>query len=216
MESPLHLELKAQALSYLAQLGCEVRAAEVTAPLARFRVDAAGYRFAGATNGEALWPDLWPETFLIECKATREDFLRCTRHHAALCRERQALRTRLVQQAGEFARADEEPVLGDRLFAESAGPLRTRAVLTRRLRRVERDAYAAAKFDLFTRYRLGTYLLLVTGPGVLNADELPAGWGWLEAGAGSSPRVAPPRLDPPPKWRARLMAAARRSAARER
>jgi len=220
MESPLHLDLKGRALRFLAERGCAVAGTEVTAPIARFRVDAAGYRYAGgvsdrtaAEHSGSLWPDLWPETFLIECKASRADFLRCTSFASALRQRRDRLRKRRTQQADDFAKADDAPAdLGDRLFPESTGPTHARKVIDYQLRRVQRDLYAAAKFDLFHRYQLGTFLLLVTGPGVLSADELPMGWGWLEVSDREDLRVEPPRHEAPTRWLGRLARSAARSA----
>lgn len=207
-------------MRFLAQRGCAVAATEVTAPISRFRVDAAGFRYAGFAkervaegHADALWSDLWPETFLIECKASRADFLRCTSVASTLRRERDRLRQRRTEQADDFAKADDAPAdLGDRLFSESAGPEYARRVIDHQLRRVQRELYAAAKFDLFHRYQLGTFLLLITGPGVLSADELPLGWGWMEVSDREELLVEPPRHEAPTRWLGRLARSAARSA----
>ena len=43
MESIEHLELKRLAVAWLARLGCRAVATEVRCPIARYRVDAAGW-----------------------------------------------------------------------------------------------------------------------------------------------------------------------------
>ncbi|MFM8785425.1 MAG: hypothetical protein ACKOFI_09820, partial [Phycisphaerales bacterium] len=64
METREHLGLKELAASWLISMGCRAVAHEVPCPVARFRVDAAG------------WMPDGPRTVVIECKASRADFLR--------------------------------------------------------------------------------------------------------------------------------------------
>lgn len=217
MESPAHLALKHAALRELARRGCTWSGVEVPGPMGRFRVDAAGLlpeTAAPPARGSGwLFADLFAATMLVECKASRADFLRCTQRAGSLRRRRERLRARAAEQAAEFAGAECVLAPGG-LLALPARPARAVAKVERALERLEGGLYAAAKFDLFTRYRLADRLLLLTAPGVMRARECPPGWGWAESdGAGFTLRVEPPVIESAPRWRAAVHRAARRGLA---
>ena len=89
METREHLGLKELASAWLLSMGCRAVAHEVPCPIARFRVDAAGWAehdwrlgadpashasiFAAERAGDAHRA---PRTVVVECKASRADFLR--------------------------------------------------------------------------------------------------------------------------------------------
>ena len=89
METREHLGLKELASAWLLSMGCRAVAHEVPCPVARFRVDAAGWSehdwrpgvdpaahgsvFDAERAGAAVRA---PRTVVVECKASRADFLR--------------------------------------------------------------------------------------------------------------------------------------------
>ena len=119
MESIEHLELKRLAVAWLARLGCRAVATEVRCPIAKYRVDAAGWLdhadgslldagglegrrrsvdatlFGGAARGSARRGPARPRTIVIECKQSRADFVRDDRDAERLKRKLEMLqRTR--------------------------------------------------------------------------------------------------------------------------
>ena len=100
MESIEHLELKRLAVAWLARLGCRAVATEVRCPIAKYRVDAAGWLDhaagplldAGGLEGDRARLDSTlftrdrggpprrgparPRTIVVECKRSRADFIR--------------------------------------------------------------------------------------------------------------------------------------------
>jgi hypothetical protein len=241
MESPAHHALKLAAVRHLVDLGCTWAGTEVRGPLARFRVDAAGVlpprAIASATtpaaaspapSTSALFPELHGDTILAECKVSRADFLCCAALASTLRRRRDRLRLAAVEADRFFARhaqpdpADEPPapaatlpIHSDRLFPHEPRPLHARARIAASLARIERRLYGGAKYDLFVRYRLADYLLLITTPGVLTSDEVPPGWGWAEChpdGSRLTLRLPPPRVGSTPRWRGALHRQAHRAA----
>ena len=225
MESPAHLTLKHAALAELARRGCTWAGLEVPGPLGRFRVDAAGLLPAATPAAPPpgwLFPGLFAPTILVECKVSRADFLRCTASGPALRRRRDRLRARRRDHDATFAGTTATPAAEpaaesstppDALFPLPPRPLHAARAVDTALARLERRLYAAAKFDLFTRYRLADFLLLVTLPGVLAPDELPPGWGWAEVHPGQALRLRaePPALPSSPRWRSAIHRAAARA-----
>ena len=194
MESSLHLALKHAAAAHFTALGCSLVAAEVWCPIHRAIVDVAATRdLPDDHHPSSLFPGLWPETHLIECKASRADLLVCARAQGPIVRQRRALRTRIRAQ---------------NLSAQAHATFEAAAV-QRALRKADARLYAAAKFELFARYRLANHLWLVVPRGLISADEVPPGWGVLEAHPhGAQPLslfAAAPRIDAPPRFRGRLL-----------
>jgi hypothetical protein len=190
------------ALAFLRGLGCEAVATEVRCPISRFRVDVAGYldtlppsedgyqRGRGRRRCE-------PRTVLIECKRSREDFLRDGREADRLVAARDELdRIRRHIEEGRIKAC--EPHLrrsGTSLFPEleewdfSASRLRGYRHLLRRMRRLEQKIHGETKFFMIARYRLADRLYLAAPRGMIQRRELPSGWGLLEC---SRRRLGPP------------------------
>ena len=222
METTTHLELKHLAVGFLRELGCRAVATEVGCPIARYRVDAAGY-----LDREHDGPDRWrsptvrfdpvdPRTVMVECKQSRGDFLRDCRERDRLLAERAEL-DRLRRGIEERRIKVHEPHLrrsGSALFPElevwdfeSSRLLGYRRVV-RRIRRVERRLYGETKFFMIARYRLADRLYLAAPRGLIRRGELPAGWGLLEQRrAGESLRVTveAPSMSTRPVHRLRLL-----------
>lgn len=116
MESIEHLELKRLAVAWLARLGCRAIATEVRCPIAKYRVDAAGWLdhadgslldagglegrrrsvdatlFGGTARGAVRRGPARPRTIVIECKQSRADFVRDDRDAERLKRKLEMLR----------------------------------------------------------------------------------------------------------------------------
>ncbi len=243
METQTHERLKRWAAALLIDQGYLAVATEVRCPISRYRVDVAGYADRPADAGpispgplfEAIAssagttskPSREVRTVVIECKQSRGDFLRHRREVQALLARRDRLDA--ARERYEQTRLPvEEPHLrqtGSALFAEleqwdftasrSAGYRR----IIRRLRRVERQLYGETKFSMIARYRLADRLYIAAPAGLIQPDELPAGWGLLECpkralrreasiGSETAPvrvsRAAPSQMSPA-RFRQRLL-----------
>ena len=222
MESSSHLELKYLAVGFLRDLGCRAVATEVGCPIARYRVDAAGY-----LDREHDDPDRWrsprsrpdpvdPRTVMVECKQSRGDFLRDSRERDRLLAERAEL-DRLRRGIEERRVKVHEPHLrqsGSALFPElevwdfQASRLRGYRLVVRRIRRLERRLYGETKFFMIARYRLADRLYLAAPQGLIRRSELPAGWGLLEQCRDGEPlrvSVEAPSMSTRPVHRLRLL-----------
>lgn len=186
----------------------------------------------GARDASNAWTgeQLRARTVVVECKATREDFLRDGSERDELLNARDALLARRekversLRDRGVGAPA--EPMLfGDLAqwdFSTVDSPAR-REILAE-LSLVERKLRGQTKFFEMTRYRLADVLLIAAPRGMIRRRELPEGWGllecssaslraWAKAAARDDPApapslsvvVRPPALDAPPLWRERLL-----------
>lgn len=151
-------------------------------------------------------------TVLIECKASRADFLsdrtdlaEATANHARMQRRRDRIHEQLLPRWEPHLRRD-----GETLFRETDGwdAARSKLASVRQVDRDERLAREAlasqVKFDKLAHWRLADHLYLCTQGGLLKAHEVPARWGWLEVtrGALRLRRPAPPLGSPEPRrWR---------------
>ena len=222
LETTTHLQLKHLAVGFLRDLGCRAVATEVGCPIARYRVDAAGY-----LDREHVDPDQWrspatrpdpvdPRTVLVECKQSRGDFLRDSRERDQLLAERVEL-DRLRRGIEERRVKVHEPHLrrsGSALFPElevwdfAASRLRGYRRVVRRIRRLERRLYGETKFFMIAGYRLADRLYLAAPQGLIRRGELPAGWGLLEQGRDGGPlheAVEAPSMSTRPAHRLRLL-----------
>ena len=176
METREHLGLKELAASWLLSMGCRAVAHEVPCPVARFRVDAAG------------WMPDGPRTVVIECKASRADFLRDDLRVDDLVAERERLLGRkaeierdLIPVHEPHLRRDEDALFeqGAAWDFERSRLLPYRRVL-RQLAKVEERLHGQTKFNLIARWRLADELWVLAAAGVVRAREVPAGWGLAE------------------------------------
>lgn len=194
MESPAHRSLKALALDALRAAGLDA-AAEVRCPVPRFRADAAGASPHGSLPRRSV---------IIECKASRADFLRDAAPRTPLATTLARLEClRRRHRDGEGRQI--EPHLrqaGSALWPElddwdwAASSSHALAAIDRALARARQRLAHSTKLETLSRWRLAGELLLLTAPGVVRPGELPAGWGLLEArapAAGTVPGGDPPR-----------------------
>jgi hypothetical protein len=151
-------------------------------------------------------------TVLIECKASRADFLsdcadltEATANHARMRRRRDRIHEQLLPRWEPHLRRE-----GETLFRETDGWDAALSKLTSvrqadRDERLAREALASrVKFDTLAHWRLADHLYLCTVGGLLKSHEVPARWGWLEVtrGALRLRRPAPPLASPVPRrWR---------------
>jgi len=275
VETPSHATLKRLAREFLLRIGCCAAACEVICPIARHRVDAAGYADDSVRlpmPGERALATLWslsaalgaataadaaeprrsaqepaearivtqpsgrrrvrtPNTVIIECKRSRQDFFRDGEDVEALLRQRELLRERRreieetrVKRAEPHLRRSGSALFSELEewdFSESRHPAYRRVL--RELKRLDHRLYGHAKFSKLVKYRLADHLLVLAPSALIRPAELPEGWGLLECprqhlrrGAFVEPlsllddlplrlTVAPPRLATPPLRRQRML-----------
>ena len=201
METREHLGLKELASAWLLSMGCRAVAHEVPCPIARFRVDAAGWAehdwrlgadpaahtsiFAAERAGDAHRA---PRTVVVECKASRADFLRDDLRVDDLLAERERLLGRKAEIERDLIPVHEPHLrrAEGALFEESASwdfeksrLLPYRRVL-RQLAKLEERLHGQTKFNLIARWRLADELWILAATGVVKQREVPAGWGLAE------------------------------------
>jgi hypothetical protein len=201
VETREHLGLKELASAWLLSMGCRAVAHEVPCPIARFRVDAAGWAehdwrlgtdpaahtsiFAAERAGDAHRA---PRTVVVECKASRADFLRDDLRVDDLLAERERLLGRKAEIERDLIPVHEPHLrrAEGALFEESASwdfeksrLLPYRRVL-RQLAKLEERLHGQTKFNLIARWRLADELWILAATGVVRPREVPAGWGLAE------------------------------------
>ncbi|MBX3406174.1 MAG: hypothetical protein KF869_05355 [Phycisphaeraceae bacterium] len=206
METPAHAALRADAVRFLFEIGCAAAATEIPCPISRFRVDAAGYfdplprGVAGVAQGS--WRGATARTVIVECKQARADFLRDSRQTPALLarrRELEAARACLEERIIRVA----EPELrigGSALFPElerwdyDRSRLASYRRIVAELRRTDLALHGQTKFWVLRQYKLSDFLFIAAPRGVLQADEVPPGWGLLEPMADEATDLPPFRI----------------------
>jgi hypothetical protein len=219
VETNAHLQLKRLAIRFLRGLGGMAVATEVRCPIARYRVDVAGYLDRpprDRANGRRGRCE--PMTVVIECKQSRPDFLRDHREADRLLELRDELE-RLRQHIEERRIKAHEPHLrrsGTSLFPElevwdfGASRLRGYRRLLRKIRSVEQQLHGETKFFVIARYRLADRLYVAAPRGMLRPRDLPRGWGLLECSQGRPEAelhvaVEAPLQSASPRHRVRLL-----------
>lgn len=179
-ETERHRELKRLAKEWLRGRGCDAVAGEVRLPYSPYRADAAGYRPAGGF-GERVG-----ETFAVECKQSRADFLRDSADAlgcAAVLASERCRRAKLRElMAGHLP----ECRTGESLFPEfdryDFSRVRHDGLrrVERRIRILERKRSEGSKFSRMVHYGCATFCYLaVEADARPRGDELPEGWGLL-------------------------------------
>lgn len=233
-ETLRHRELKRLAVDWLRRLGCSAVATEVRCPIARWRVDVAGWldgpdrkaergRLDRLSEEAPLFTSAEEErgtdrarTIIIECKQARSDFLRDDGDREELLRARAHLERRR-EEIEEQRVKPREPHLrrrGSALFPDmetwdfAASRLDSYRRVLRELRRIDKRLHGETKFGLLQRYRLADHLYLFTPSGLIRRPELPAGWGLLEASGMRLRHPMPIAPDAPLPLRERVAAPA--------
>jgi len=206
-ESATHRELKRASVDWLKQMGCDAHALEVKLPLSNYRVDVAGYR-SSSKMGE-----LPGETFAIECKQSRADFLKDAGIERRAMAEYRTIEKRMSKLQELLAMHLPQCRLNESLFFEydtfdfcdwrHDGWYR----ITRRLQILENQLNSGVKFAKIARYGCANYCYLAVDGDVVQSDsEIPMGWGLLRMAGDSLVRAkAPLRLDSKPSARLKLL-----------
>ncbi len=179
-ETTAHRELKALSVDWLRGRGCDAIALEVKLPLSKYRVDVAGY----CSRRRML--DFPGDTFAIECKQSRADFLRDAGLEEESKWERCELRERLRVLRALLAMHLPQCRRHQSLFSEYdtfdfcdwRHDVWYR--LTRRLQALENRLEHGVKFSKIARYGCANYCYIAASDGVVDTDsEIPVGWGLL-------------------------------------
>lgn len=209
-------------------LGCSAAACEVRCPIARHRVDAAGYwdplprtsargipadrhtPHASLTRGSS------PRTVIVECKQSRADFVRDgPRLHALIQRRdhlhavRRALEDRILKVCEpELRRSGTAlfPELEEWNFAESR--VESYRTIVRELALLDRRIHGSSKFFLLAHYRLADALLIAAPTGMLAPADVPRGWGLVEVDRAAAATASADQWTlrvPPPDLTGRLL-----------
>lgn len=201
METLTHRSLKLRAVRLLIEHGCAAAAHEVACPIARHRVDAAGYLDAlpkrppraRRTPPADASPRLLDRgerarTIIIECKQSRADFLSDRADAPALLTRREhlnAVREALEERILKVC----EPELrrgGTSLFPDlerwdfSRSKLSSYQGVLGELAAVDKRLHGSSKFWCMAHYRLADALYIAAPAGMLRPHELPPGWGLIE------------------------------------
>lgn len=214
----MHLALKHAARLLAIRIGFAAVASEVRCPLGKYRIDIAGYatdiwRITPAVfcsqNDEAEQsneqaPDRVvaiahspprkraskrrSSTLIVECKASRADFLRDSRSIEQLQEERRQLEAAqrkievdILRTNDPFARCAEESLFSDLdAWDFSRCTLRSYLEIVEELERVHLALFGQTKFQLLARYALADRLFVAAPRGLIAIEELPRGWGLME------------------------------------
>ncbi len=181
METPLHRVLKAVSARLIGEMGYTLHADEVAAPIARFRADVAGVMLERGRPRAAV---------IVECKASRADFLRDAANLAALLRQRAQTRDLADRIEREFVRIIEPDLCRQAALFEdcpdladwdySSSRLTSYALVQTALRRLDARIHGSTKFFTLGRYQQATRLFVAVPKGLVRAAELPPSWGLIE------------------------------------
>ena len=175
--------------------------------MARFRADVAGWSDRGAQT----------KSIVVECKATRADFLRDGKDVRDLLEPRAALHgiaaTAGIRPASLTRARCAEPRGGaPGLFAGTDGdfdtmPARQLRQMRLQLLAINRRLHEGAKFAHLAWWRAADELWVATGLGLLRRDDIPTGWGLLEFDRMGDIRIRiqAPQLSAPERWRRRML-----------
>lgn len=213
-ESPAHRELKRLALAWALDHRLRLAAREVRLPRSGYRADVAAATPRVLRAG-AL-------TAVLECKASRADFLRDSAPEAGAAENIARLQARLAALRTLIAGHRPDLRRDEELFPEfDAVDLRglrhaTHDRLETELRVAERKLHEGTKFAKLARWRAASLLYLVAEEGICDARELPDGWGLLvRRGAALEPAVRPCLRETTPEERVALIERIAAVAARE-
>jgi hypothetical protein len=207
-ETAAHRELKRLAALWAQARGFSLCAEEVRLPRSGYRVDLAGCAAVRSGSVHA------GETAVFECKQSRSDLLRDTADERASLLRLREVTTRCAELEQLLGLHLPSLRRGESLFAE-CDAYDLEGIRHDGLRAVRREeaalqakVYGGTKFDRMFRYRGADRFHLVTGPGVMEPHEVPAGWGLLEAaGAELVELRRPERVETTPAARLALLQA---------
>lgn len=214
----MHLALKHAARQWAVRIGFAAVANEVRCPLGKYRIDVAGYAtdiwritpaaFCSENDLVEQPREQTPDrvvvvtrsraqkratkrrssTLIVECKASRADFLRDSRSIEQLQEERrqleiaqQKIEINILRTNDPLARCAEESLFSDLdAWDFSRCTLRSYLEIVEELERVHLALFGQTKFQALARYALADRLLVAAPRGLIALEELPRGWGLLE------------------------------------
>jgi hypothetical protein len=176
-ETQAHRELKRLAFAWALDHGLPIAGCEVRVPKSGYRADVA-----------AMSPEPLGErgvVALFECKQCRADLIRDHADEPTLRIRRVELAARMGELRAMIAVHRPDLRRGVSLFAEfdeyDLAGLRheTLHALERELAVLQSKLTNCVKFARLSRYHAADHLYLVTEPEIVEAHEVPVGWGWL-------------------------------------
>ena len=187
-ETARHLGLKGLAAQWAFEQGLSVVAPEVSFPHRRFRVDVAACAPTRKVPSRKAVPhvsSILKAAVVFECKQGRGDLIRDNKSRASLGERLKTLESR--RQHLETLLHVHLPHLGngDSLFPEfDSYRLREHKhagyqKLLRDIRIAKRGVFDGTKFDRLLSYRVANLHYLVVEEKLVEAHELPMGWGLL-------------------------------------
>jgi hypothetical protein len=179
-----HLNLKRLAAKWAYTNGFRCVGLEVRAPRSKFRIDVVAYRSSRMSeSGEAV-------VALFECKQSRPDlsrnvaqFDRLQRDLGNLQRRRARLEELLRVHYPSLRQHENLFPEWDKFIGDGLSHAGYRQVVTG-IVRIQSRLLNCTKFAWITRHCLANLHYLVTPEGLITLNELPPGWGLLEANQG--------------------------------
>lgn len=192
-ESPAHRTLKRLAVAWARAHRLRLTAEEVRLPRSGYRADVA-----------AATPRVLSEsgrTAVFECKVSRSDLLADSARECGASEQIRELNDRLVTLRRLIGGHRPDLRRHEELFADfDAIDLRglrheTHDRLTTELRTAQNKLQAGTKFARLARWRAASLLYLVVEPELVEAHEVPEGWGLLERRGDELMAITPPCLN---------------------
>lgn len=180
-ETMKHRQLKTLATDWLKERGSDAVAVEVKLPLSNYRVDVAGY------CSRRILSDRLGDTFAIECKQSRADFLRDAGLEGAVVLAHGELENRLARLRDLLATHLPQCRKNESLFSEydsydfSDWHHKSWSRLSKQLQTLENRLDHGVKFARIARFGCANFCYLAVEENVvLHPSEVPLGWGLLK------------------------------------
>lgn len=176
-ETQAHRELKRLAFEWARAHGLPIAACEVRVPKSGYRADVAAMSRQPLSEAGLV--------ALFECKQCRSDLIRDQADEPAVRIRSVELAARVGELRALIAVHRPDLRRGESLFAEfdeyDLAGLRhdTLHALERELGALQSKLENCVKFARLSRYHAADHLYLVTEPEIVEAYEVPVGWGWL-------------------------------------
>ena len=189
-ESPEHLELKRLALIWAQANGYPIAACEVSLPNLRFRLDVAAYRpgMRRILRGDTRRPVQAASvgvTAVFECKASRPDLVRDCRSAMRLLARMKVLTERRLTLERLLKIHCPSLRNGDGLWPEYDTYAFERAEhapyrkVIKELGTLSRQLHGQTKMESLLKWQAANLHYLVVEPHLVEAHEIPLGWGLL-------------------------------------
>jgi hypothetical protein len=187
-ETPRHLGLKALAAQWAGEQGLSFVAPEVSFPHRRFRVDVAACaptRKVPSRKPVSHLSSVLKAAVVFECKQVRSDLIRDNKRRTLLSEHLKTLEARRERLEALLHVHLPHLANGEALFPEfDCYRLRDHnhagyKKLLREIRVAKRGVLDGTKFDRLLSYKAANLHYLVVEEGLIEAHEVPTGWGLL-------------------------------------